>query len=118
MGSALTLPTGVTLRDDIPPRFTTYGRYAFLVNTPSTPLRISADGIVRLAPGQVRIPDLACNHQGLFMVAARCNKISLHSRGKAHISQSMTFRNSIADLMGYFIRMFVIFAGQRIIPIE
>lgn len=47
VGAPLTLPSGVTLRDDIPPRFTVFGRYVFLVNTPSIPLRISADGVIR-----------------------------------------------------------------------
>lgn len=44
----LTLPTGVTLRADIPPRWVVYGRYVILVNTPSQPLSIDASGTVRL----------------------------------------------------------------------
>lgn len=46
--AALTLPTGVTLRDDIAPRFTVFGRYVILVNSPSQPLTIDATGTVRL----------------------------------------------------------------------
>jgi len=46
--STLTLPTGITLRTDVPPRWVIYGNYAVLVNTPSQPLIIDALGIVRL----------------------------------------------------------------------
>lgn len=46
--STLTLPTDVTLRDDAPPRWVVFGRYVILVNTPSQPLTIDANGIVRL----------------------------------------------------------------------
>jgi hypothetical protein len=44
----LTLPTGVTLRTDVPPRWVVDGRYVVLVNTPSQPLTIDALGVVRL----------------------------------------------------------------------
>jgi hypothetical protein len=44
----LTLPTGITLRSDIPPRFVVFGRYVILVNTPSQPLIIDSTGTVRL----------------------------------------------------------------------
>lgn len=44
----LTLPTGVTLRADVPPRFFVFKRYVVLVNTPSQPLTIDAEGTVRL----------------------------------------------------------------------
>jgi hypothetical protein len=44
----LTLPTNVTLRTDIPPRWTVFGHNAVLVNTPSQPLTIDGDGTVRL----------------------------------------------------------------------
>lgn len=46
--STLTLPTGVTLRDSVPPRWAVYGRYVVLTNTPSQPLTIDANGTVRL----------------------------------------------------------------------
>lgn len=46
--STLTLPTNVSLRADVPPRFVAYGHYAVLVNTPSQPLTIDATGVVRL----------------------------------------------------------------------
>jgi hypothetical protein len=48
VSAALTLPTAVTLREDIPPRFVVFGRYVILVNTPSEPLTIDATGTVRL----------------------------------------------------------------------
>lgn len=48
LSAALTLPTGVTLRTDIPPRFTVFGRYVILTNTPSQPITIDAAGVVRL----------------------------------------------------------------------
>jgi hypothetical protein len=43
----LTLPDGVTLRTDVPPRWQVYNNYVILVNTPSTPLAINSDGLVR-----------------------------------------------------------------------
>lgn len=46
--TTLSLPTGVTLRVDVPPRWVVYSRYAILVNTPSEPLTIDATGTVRL----------------------------------------------------------------------
>ncbi len=45
--SNLTLPTGVTLRTDVPPRWTVFNNFACLVNTPSTPLTVDASGTVR-----------------------------------------------------------------------
>ncbi len=46
--TTLTLPTGVILRTDVPPRWVVNGRYLVLVNTPSEPLTIDATGTVRL----------------------------------------------------------------------
>jgi hypothetical protein len=48
-GEAITLlmPSGITLRTDVPPRWEVYGGYAILVNTPSRPLTIDALGTVR-----------------------------------------------------------------------
>lgn len=46
--TTLALPTGVTLRDDVPPRWCVYGRYVVLVDTPSEPLTIDVAGVVRL----------------------------------------------------------------------
>lgn len=52
----LTLPTGVTLQSTIPPRWTVYGNYAILVNTPSRPLTIDGAGVVRvLTPTAPRV---------------------------------------------------------------
>ncbi len=48
VGTALTLPAGVTLRVDVPPRFFVFRNYVILVNTPSQPLTIDALGNVRL----------------------------------------------------------------------
>lgn len=48
VSSALTLPTGVTLRTDIPPRFTIFGRYVIVTNSPSQPLTVDSTGTVRL----------------------------------------------------------------------
>ena|GEM_PF-5600322 len=45
--TTLTLPTGITLRSDVPPRWAVYGRYVVLVNTPSRPLTIDSTGTVR-----------------------------------------------------------------------
>jgi hypothetical protein len=46
--SDLTLPTNVTLRMDVPPRWVTQDGYLILVNTPSQPLIIDNLGVVRL----------------------------------------------------------------------
>lgn len=48
ISAPLTLPTGITLRTDVPPRFVVFGRYAIVVNTPSQPLIIDSTGAVRL----------------------------------------------------------------------
>jgi len=45
--TSLTLPTNITLRSDVPPRWSVYGRFVILVNTPSRPLTIDATGTVR-----------------------------------------------------------------------
>lgn len=44
----LTLPAGITLDTNRPPRFTMFGRYVVMANTPSRPITIDADGIVRV----------------------------------------------------------------------
>jgi hypothetical protein len=50
------LPTGITLRTDVPPRWEVYGHYVVLVNTPSRPLTIDAAGAVRpLTPAAPRL---------------------------------------------------------------
>lgn len=46
--TTLVLPTGVTLRTDVKPRWAMYQQRAVLVNTPSQPLTIDAKGIVRV----------------------------------------------------------------------
>lgn len=46
--TALTLPTGVTLQTNVPPRWAIYNRNVILVNTPSQPLAIDSTGTVRL----------------------------------------------------------------------
>lgn len=46
--TTLTLPTGVTLRTDVPPRFALFDRYTIVVNTPDQPLIVDASGVVRL----------------------------------------------------------------------
>ena len=48
LSAILALPKGVTLRTDLPPRWTVFGGYVILVNTPSQPLTIDATGTVRL----------------------------------------------------------------------
>lgn len=44
--SALTLPTGVTLRTNLTPRFARFKRYVVVVNTPTRPLLVGPDGTV------------------------------------------------------------------------
>lgn len=41
------LPTGITLRDNVPPRWLVNGRYLILVNTPNYPITIDATGTAR-----------------------------------------------------------------------
>lgn len=48
VSAPLTLPAGVTLRSDVPPRFHAYGGFVILTNTPSQSLTIDNSGIVRL----------------------------------------------------------------------
>lgn len=48
VSTPLALPTGVTLRTDVPPRMVVFGKYVILTNTPSQPLIIDAFGVVRL----------------------------------------------------------------------
>lgn len=45
---ALTLPTGVTLSKVLVPRFARIGNYVVVVNTPSSPISVGFDGVVRL----------------------------------------------------------------------
>src|SRR5258706_3407443 len=47
LSSALTLPTGVILATNLQPRFAKFKRYVVVVNTPSRPLSIGVDGVVR-----------------------------------------------------------------------
>lgn len=44
----LTLPAGITLRQDVKPRWVVFNRYTVLVNTPDQPLIVDATGIVRV----------------------------------------------------------------------
>lgn len=45
--SPITLPDGIDLRSDVPPRWVVYGRYVILVNTPNRPVSVDASGIAR-----------------------------------------------------------------------
>ena len=47
VSSALTLPTGITLSKQRRPRFTRFGRYVIVVNSPSRPLSVDDLGTVR-----------------------------------------------------------------------
>lgn len=55
LSSALTLPTGVTLYTNRQPRFARFKSYVVVVNTPTRPLSVDTDGVVRVltptAPG-------------------------------------------------------------------
>ena len=44
----LTMPTGVTLDASRPPRFAVFDRFIIVANTPSQPITVDADGIVRV----------------------------------------------------------------------
>lgn len=46
--TSLTLPTGVTVDSSKTPQFTVFGRYIIIVNSPTRPLTIDVNGIVRV----------------------------------------------------------------------
>ncbi len=46
--STLVLPTGVTLSDDVPPRFAIWRREVVVVNSPSEPIAVDKEGDVRI----------------------------------------------------------------------
>lgn len=48
VATTLTLPTGITLKTDRPPRWARFGRYVLLFNTPNRPLSIDPLGVVRV----------------------------------------------------------------------
>lgn len=48
VATTLTLPTGVTLKTDRPPRWSRFGRFVILANTPNRPLSIDPLGVVRV----------------------------------------------------------------------
>lgn len=48
LGPALTLPSNIDLATNRQPRFARFKRYAILVNTPTKPLSIDPDGVVRI----------------------------------------------------------------------
>jgi len=48
LSPALTLPAGVTLTNTQVPRFARFKRYVIVVNTPTRPLSVGDDGVVRL----------------------------------------------------------------------
>lgn len=64
--TTLTLPTGVTLRTDIAPRWAIFDNFVVLVNTPNTPLTIDEFGVVRVLTPQtpVAAPILAAGTAG------------------------------------------------------
>lgn len=65
ISAPLALPTGVVLRNDIPPRMVVFGRYVIVVNTPSQPLIVDAAGIVRLlCPQPPRLAPILSNAAG------------------------------------------------------
>lgn len=46
--TTLTLPTGITLATDKPPRFAVFGRFTVMTNTPNRPITIDPQGVVRV----------------------------------------------------------------------
>jgi hypothetical protein len=65
ISAPLTLPTGVTLRTDVPPRFVVFGRYVVIVNTPSQPITVDTTGVVRLlAPAPPRLAPILSTAAG------------------------------------------------------
>jgi hypothetical protein len=63
--TTLTLPTGVTLDPDKLARMVTFGRYVVVVNSPTRPLTVDADGVVRvLTPHAPQTPITLDNLNG------------------------------------------------------
>src|SRR3990167_6167672 len=63
--TTLTLPTGVTLDSTKVARMVTFGRYVVIVNSPTRPLTVDADGIVRLlCPNPPQVPVVLDNLNG------------------------------------------------------
>ncbi len=48
LSAALTLPTGVDLATNLIPRFARFNRYVVVVNTPSRPISVDVNGVVRV----------------------------------------------------------------------
>ncbi len=62
LSSALDLPNGVTLATNLQPRFARFKKYIIVVNSPSRPLSIGTDGVVRpLTPSPPSIPVVLSN---------------------------------------------------------
>lgn len=63
--TALTLPTGITLQTNVPPRWCVYNKNVILVNTPSQPLAIDSSGTVRiLTPKPPRLAPILAGVNG------------------------------------------------------
>lgn len=48
VATTLTLPAGITLKTDRPPRFAVFGRFVVIANTPNRPITVDALGTVRV----------------------------------------------------------------------
>jgi hypothetical protein len=63
--TTLTLPSGITLQTNVPPRWCVHNKNVVLVNTPSQPLAITSDGVVRiLSPKPPRIAPILAGVNG------------------------------------------------------
>jgi len=63
--TTLALPAGITLRQDVPPRWAVYGRFVVLVNTPSRAVTIDSTGTVRpLTPLPPRLAPVVSGASG------------------------------------------------------
>ncbi len=73
--TTLTLPTGITLRSDVPPRWCLFNNYLVLVNTPSEPLIIDSTGTVRLlSPKAPRLAAVLSGQAGGTLSGAFFNR--------------------------------------------
>lgn len=47
LSAALTMPLGISLATNVQPRFARFGRYVIVVNTPTRPVSVDVNGVVR-----------------------------------------------------------------------
>lgn len=109
LSAALTLPTGVTLRSDAPPRFTVFGRYVILANSPSQPITIDAAGVVRLlTPNPPRTAPVLSGQSGGTLSGTyggvRYTFVTLDAAGNLYSESDFSPGSNTVTLASQFLR--------------